>query len=141
MRILCDRCKKQTVDFDFRNKWAHIEYSEKGVGKLGDYYLCPKCASDYYKFIDNETVIGGEEENNGCPVMKKQEEEHPQKTIVQEFLEKYPDARINNRGIPPELCPGDLGYSEAEKCGTGNNICVECWNRPLEEGEVKGGAE
>lgn len=66
-------------------------------------------------------------------IMKKWTEEHPRKTIVQELLEKYPDVRINNRGIPPELCPSDLGYSEAEKCGTGNNICVKCWNRPLEE--------
>lgn len=57
MRILCDRCKKQNTDFDFRDEWAHIEFSEKGYGKLGDYYLCPKCASDYRKFIDNETVI------------------------------------------------------------------------------------
>ena len=52
--------KKQNVDFSFRDKWAHIEYSEKGFGKLGDYYLCPKCASDYHEFINNETVIGGE---------------------------------------------------------------------------------
>ena len=51
--------------------------------------------------------------------------------ILEEFMEKYPGARINNRGIPPELCPDDLGYSKAEKCGTGNNICVKCWNRPL----------
>lgn len=57
--------------------------------------------------------------------------ENPQKTILEEFMEKYPGARINNRGIPPELCPDDLGYSKAEKCGTGNNICVKCWNRPL----------
>ncbi len=55
MRILCDRCKKQNVDFSFRDKWAHIEYSEKGFGKLGDYYLCPKCASDYYKFKTRHT--------------------------------------------------------------------------------------
>lgn len=59
MRILCDRCKKQNADFDFRDKWAHIELSEKGYGKLGDYYLCPECASDYRKFIDNETAIEG----------------------------------------------------------------------------------
>lgn len=70
MRILCDRCKKQNADFDFRDKWAHIELSEKGFGKLGNYYLCPKCASDYYKFIGNETVIGGEEEDNGCSEKK-----------------------------------------------------------------------
>lgn len=64
MRIVCDRCKKEMVSFDCRDNWTHIETSEKGYGKLGDYYLCPKCASDYYKFIGNETVIGGEEEDN-----------------------------------------------------------------------------
>ena len=63
MRILCNRCKKQNVDFSFKDKWAHIEYSEKGFGKLGDYYLCPKCASDYHEFINNESVIGGEKMN------------------------------------------------------------------------------
>lgn len=63
--------------------------------------------------------------------IEKWAEEHPQKTILQEFLEKYPGARIDNRGIPPELCPGDLGYSEHENCGTG--VCTECWNRPLED--------
>lgn len=73
MRILCDRCKKQNVDFNFRNKWAHIEFSEKGYGKLGDYYLCPECASDYYKFIGNETVIGGEAEDRGKTRMTNRE--------------------------------------------------------------------
>lgn len=74
MKILCDRCKKQNVDFDFRDKWAHIELSEKGFGKLGNYYLCPKCASDYYKFIGNETVIGGEEEAKEFELYKRLKE-------------------------------------------------------------------
>lgn len=74
MRIACDRCKKRTVSFDYRYNWKHIETHEKGYGKLGDYYLCPKCASDYYKFLRNETVIGGEEEDNSgtkLPEVKK----------------------------------------------------------------------
>ena len=53
MRIVCDRCQRKTVDFDYRNKWKHIETSEKGCGKLGDYYLCPDCASAFYDFLDN----------------------------------------------------------------------------------------
>lgn len=69
-------------------------------------------------------------------VMKKWEEEHPRKTIVQELLEKYPDAPINNRGYPVKMCPDNLGYSRYDECPTvclSGNICVECWNRPLEE--------
>lgn len=66
-------------------------------------------------------------------IMKKWTEEHPRKTIVQEFLEKYPDAPINGRGYPVTMCPDSLGYSRYEKCPSVGNICVDCWNRSLEE--------
>lgn len=96
---------------------------------------CQECPlSSYNNGADVGCTIFVKHEPEKCvEIMKKWAVEHPQKTILQEFLEKYPDARINNRGIPPELCPDDLGYSRAEKCGTGNNICVKCWNRSLEE--------
>lgn len=54
MRIVCDRCKKKTVNFDYRDKWTHIETSEKGCGKLGDYYLCLECSHAFYDFLDNK---------------------------------------------------------------------------------------
>lgn len=52
MRILCDRCQNETTNFDDRKNWKHIETSEKGYGKLGDYYLCPKCSKDFYNFLE-----------------------------------------------------------------------------------------
>lgn len=55
MRIVCDRCKNKIVDFDYRDKWTHIEISEKGYGKLGNYYLCPECSRTFYDFFDNKT--------------------------------------------------------------------------------------
>lgn len=30
MMIVCDRCKKNTVDFEDRKDWKHIEMYEKG---------------------------------------------------------------------------------------------------------------
>lgn len=55
--------------------------------------------------------------------------EHPRKTILQDFLEKYPNAELNDDGVP-ELCLYWLGYKDMPLC---NRIgCVECWNRPLE---------
>lgn len=111
-----------------------------------------------YLYLDGNTLVDVEKDNLKCPlngynsgadmgcslfvkrepekcaeIVEKWAVEHPQKTILQEFLEKYPDARVDKRGIPPELCPDDLGYSRAEKCGIGSNICVKCWNKPLEE--------
>lgn len=56
IKIICDRCKEETVDFDRRDDWEHIETSQKGYGKLGDYYLCPKCKKDFFKFLDGGEV-------------------------------------------------------------------------------------
>ena len=58
MRIVCDRCRKNTVDFEGREHWKHIEISEKGYGKLGNYYLCKECSNAFYNFLDNK---GGEQ--------------------------------------------------------------------------------
>lgn len=56
MRIVCDRCKKSTVDFDKRDKWLHIKTSTNKMAELGNYYICPKCRYDFYNFIGNKTV-------------------------------------------------------------------------------------
>ena len=113
-----------------------VEYF-KAEQRICRFYMqeCQKCPlSSFNNGTDVGCTIFVKHEPEKCvEIMKKWAVEHPQKTILQEFLEKYPDARINNRGIPPELCPDDLGYSRAEKCGTGNNICVKCWTRSLEE--------
>lgn len=60
--------------------------------------------------------------------------EHPVKTMLQDFLEKYPNAPMNKKGFPDGVCPRDLGYVD-EECKSPtpfNTYCFECWNRPLE---------
>lgn len=66
-------------------------------------------------------------------IIKKWAEEHPQKTLLQDFLEKYPNAPIDRYGTPG-LCPYSVGYSKnaSNDCRTYSS-CKECWNRPLEE--------
>lgn len=54
----------------------------------------------------------------------------PQKTMVQDFFEKYPNALIE---LPP-TCPYKLGYCKKTTITECNRMtCVECWNRPLEQ--------
>lgn len=63
-------------------------------------------------------------------IITKWAEEHPQKTILQDFLEKYPNAKLNEEGFP-KFCPFTLGF-----CDNGCEVCVDvkdCWNRPLED--------
>lgn len=51
------------------------------------------------------------------------------KTMLEDFLEKHPKAKLLDDGTPV-CCPFILGYEEEknEKCMN----CVECWNRSIE---------
>ena len=50
------------------------------------------------------------------------------KTMLEDFLEKYPKATLEADGTPI-ICPHNLGYEKFNECDTGN--CVECWNRSV----------
>ena len=59
---------------------------------------------------------------------------HPQKTILQDFLEKYPNAKLNKIGFPKGIRPHDLGYPIfSNDCS--DHGCKKCWNSPYEEKE------
>ena len=68
-------------------------------------------------------------------IVQKWSDEHPpQKTILSDFLEKYPNALLNDDGIPEKICPSDLGLEDSY----GKYICTDCsycWNQPLQESE------
>jgi len=57
-------------------------------------------------------------------------EEHPEKTMLQDLLEKYPNTPMKLDDNAPMICPHHLGYPERE--GDCENDCLDCWNRPLE---------
>ena len=57
---------------------------------------------------------------------------HPVKTMLSDFLEKYPEAPLDPDGTP-NFCPVDLGYVEEREMDVCDSRCAECWNRPLEE--------
>lgn len=61
-------------------------------------------------------------------MVEKWSKENPEKTILQDFLEKYPNAQLCDDGTP-NVCPKDLGISNM--CVSLND-CHDCWNRPLE---------
>lgn len=66
-------------------------------------------------------------------ILIKWVEEHPQKTILQDFLEKYPNAPMGKTGLP-KACSADLGYYDSG-CPYDGSIgsCEECWNKPMED--------
>ena len=63
--------------------------------------------------------------------VEKWSKKHPQKTRLQDFRKKYPNATIYDNGIPKPCC-SDLGYCKG--C-TEEMTCDVCWNMPMEEDE------
>lgn len=61
----------------------------------------------------------------------KWSKEHPQRTRLQDFREKYPNAPMEADGTPA-ICCIDLGYRK-EDCDPIKESCVDCWNMPVEE--------
>ena len=68
--------------------------------------------------------------------IEKWSNENPQKTMLQDFMEKYPNAFLEDDGTP-KFCPYILGYCNKKEndiiCSCVNYNCVKCWNRPLKE--------
>ena len=64
-------------------------------------------------------------------IVEKWSDEHPRKTMLEGFLEKYPKAMLREDGMPYGICPYMLGYGEARECIYLS--CKACWSRPLEE--------
>lgn len=61
--------------------------------------------------------------------VEKWSAENPQKTMLQDFLEKHPNApRLENGDLM--ACPFDLGYTKDANCY--GEDCTACWNRQLE---------
>ena len=56
--------------------------------------------------------------------------EHPLRTRLQDFMEKYPNAQICESGVPSACCKS-LGYCKS--CDPVGNNCEVCWNMPVEE--------
>lgn len=69
-------------------------------------------------------------------IVQKWSDEHPQKTYLSELLKYYPKVELNNKGLPKWICPHHLGLNEIEDCGGTDNYCAECWNQPIEDGDL-----
>lgn len=68
-------------------------------------------------------------------IIQKWSDKHPQKTYLTEFLKNYPNAKLEENGVPKNICPSRLGLKDLEDCCV--RSCVECWNQPIpiEDGE------
>lgn len=64
-------------------------------------------------------------------IVEKWSKEHPIKTRLQDFLEKYPNAPKMLDGLP-RVCTATLGYRDFCEVGFENVKCKKCWSEPTE---------
>lgn len=69
-------------------------------------------------------------------IVDKWVEEHPVKTYLQDFFEKFPNNPKNRNGIPIArgtiICRKEL-YSDELPCVWSCNGCTKCWNQEMKE--------
>lgn len=74
---------------------------------------------------------------NAISKVEQWSKEHPQKTMMRDFFEKFPNAPKSNTGTPRDICPNNCGYTNEpdnySTCDQFNNDCLKCWSRPMEE--------
>ena len=112
---------------EFYQKYRRMCESYKNCkGCPRDYKGCPR---DYKGCLDFGVELDelDELEND----VEQWSKEHPQRTRLQDFQKKYPNASMGPYGTPT-ICCIDLGYCKND-CDLFKGNCVDCWNMPVED--------
>jgi hypothetical protein len=103
-----------------------MEYNRMHQLYYGDCENCPRYEKGCSLLATNKQYL-----EKIVADVEQWSKEHPQKTRQQDFLEKYPNARLNEYGFPV-ICCSFLGYISDDDC---KSDCKKCWELPLEEDE------
>lgn len=92
--------------------------------------FCKSCPREEEPSCDSSTM-SDEELAKLISDVEKWSKEHPQRTRLEDFKEKYPHATMETDRTPT-ICCIDLGYRQYD-CDPLKENCVDCWNMPVEE--------
>ena len=96
---------------------------------------CDDCIDCPLYTVSEENEYGGRNCNDfvvlhpaeASAIIDKWCAEHPQKTYLQDFLEKFPKASVALVGCR-------VAIYEGETCSTPERNCADCWNEVMSEG-------
>lgn len=118
----------------FTEKLRMTKRTRKGLCKI-DCSVCPLCSENNgTSGLVSCTTLEMLHPEKAISIVQRWSDEHPQRTYLSEFLKHYPNAQLNDAGIPTTGCPYRLGLIGDEECEK-NRDCVRCWNQPLPERE------
>ena len=81
----------------------------------------------------DELIMEDDELNKLIADVEKWSKEHPLRTRLQDFLEKYPNAPVDGNGTPQACCE-HLGYC-TKSCDPFELTCKDCWDIPIGDDE------
>lgn len=104
---------------------ASIKDLKRMCESYGDH--CTGCPlHELKKFCAPNTIA-----DNADEIVDKWVQEHPVKTYVMDFFEKFPNAPRSSDGMP-QTCWGHV-YGDGRYCYSDD--CTECWNREMKEND------
>lgn len=89
---------------------------------------------------DALTRIGIKDATKLIEAIQKWSDEHPKKTYVQDFFEKFPNAPKDKsaKGEYPDACRNLIYGGGCPKIESRIDCCYKCWNEPMNDEETKG---
>ena len=116
-------CKKEMTAVEFLKEWKRLCKQHL--------FDCRGCGIAYKKGLDTGCKIWvTAHPEDAVEIVQKWAEENPVKTILDDFLEKFPHATLAYGS--PAICPQHLGYLVSEDLCCGHKCYTECWKTPLE---------
>lgn len=84
---------------------------------------------------DALTRICAEDVKTAIETVQKWSNEHPKKTYVQDFFEKFPDAPKDKsaKSEYPDACRNMIYGGGCPTIESRTDCCYECWNEPMEK--------
>lgn len=114
----------------FNEKLRMTKRTRKGVCKI-DCSVCPLCSENNgTSGLVSCTTLEMLHTEKAIEIVQRWSDEHPQKTYLSELLKAFPNAQLNDSGMPKGMCPHELGLKDID-CGKTDNACVKCWNQPI----------
>lgn len=96
----------------------------KERNRMCDMESCSSCRANFL----NDCSCTTEDIVRLVEIVERWSQDHPQKTMMQDFFEKFPNAPKYENGCP-KLCPDNI-YNCKPIC---TDECVKCWGRPMED--------
>lgn len=106
---------------EFLNEWKRMCKSDNTCNECSIKKICV-----YNNISPPDSIVNSKE---WVELVEQWSQEHPYKTRLQDFLEKYPNAILSIDGTVARACAWELGYCDS--CKYVGKGCRECWNEPM----------